>query len=143
MLAMGALIYEILLNEGKVTDHLKRNWGKYAAGGAATAAALALAEPELTHQYHMHALKQLDREFVDDVLKQGFKRLEATPHDKTPELTPEDMEILKGKAINKMKGALSHSEKIENANARNLLNHRDKIHYPEVRFNEPEYIKRF
>jgi Fe2+ transport system protein B len=124
MLAMGALIYEILLNEGKVTDHLKRNWGKYAAGGAATAAALALAEPELTHQYHMHALKQLDQKSIDneEAIKNNISKiLDRTSKDN------DNLENLSEKQLRYMKKGLKHVMKIEDANDRNFLNRRDTI----------------
>jgi len=42
------------LFEGKVTDHLKKHWGKYAVGAGVTA----LATPELMAKYHENEIEQ-------------------------------------------------------------------------------------
>ena len=49
---MISLVY---LFEGKVTEHIKRNWGKYAVGAGVTA----LAEPELSYGYHKNSASDM------------------------------------------------------------------------------------
>lgn len=86
------------LFEGKVTEHLRRNWGKYALG----AGMAALAEPEVSFHYHKAAMKTL----ADEI--------------KSPE-TPMEEKIRKAARM------IHHANKVETANARNLLKHRDNV----------------
>jgi hypothetical protein len=92
MLSIGNLF------EGKVTEHLKRNWGKYAVG----AGVAALAEPELSFHYHKSALKSLANDIAS-----GDTNFEEK--------------------LRKAGKMLHHAGKLESANERNLLNHRELI----------------
>ena len=92
MLSIGYLF------EGKVTEHLRRNWGKYALG----AGVAALAEPEVSYRYHKRAMKTL----ADEI--------------RSPETNLEEK-------VRKASRFLHHAHKVETSNARNLVNHRDNV----------------
>jgi hypothetical protein len=92
MISLGYLF------EGKVTEHLKRNWGKYAIGAGVTA----LAEPEVSYRYHKNMVKGLSNDIQSDS-------------------TNLEEKLRKGGKL------FHHLNKAEDANARNLIIKRDRL----------------
>ena len=86
------------ITEGGVTAHLKKNWGKYAVG----AGVAALAEPELSYGYHKKVVKRLADEIQNKDTNYEQK-------------------------IRKTFDIFKHAKQAENANERNIVNHRDQI----------------
>jgi len=100
------------LFEGKITEHFKRNWGKYALGAGAVALA---AEPEVSYGYHKAAVNKLA-----DEIQSGD--------------TDVNQKLRKGMDL------LRHGKKAYDANERNLLNKRSFV-WSDPKTGQEDHVK--